>query len=323
MDFMLSIGTIGLLWIAIVWVLRMFHVSNINEKHVLITGCDTGFGNMLAKRLDKRGFAVIAACLHKQSLEELTSSCSKRLCAVQMDIREKEDIQRTFELVKQRLPPGRGLWALVNNAGVAGAYVPFDWMNQEEWNRVLQVNFFGLVNMTTIFAPLIKKEKGRVVNVSSITGRIAISGCGYSTSKFAVEGFTDCLRVQLRNFGVTTCLIEPGFFKTKLMDGIAAQREYIWQNLPDNIKAEYGQQYYEKTVKSVQASTDRIKEERSSMVVDAMEHSVSCWWPKSRYVVGWEAWFFFRILSFFPAGLTDIIMIILFSQPAPAPSRKG
>ncbi|XP_071951915.1 dehydrogenase/reductase SDR family member 9-like [Antedon mediterranea] len=302
-----------LTWTIILWLLRKINVSDIKSKHVLITGCDTGFGNMLAKRLDNKGFCVIATCLYKKSVDKLTSSCSESLYALQMDVSDKEDILRTLELVKQRLPTDKGLWALVNNAGVSGSYVPFDWMNGQEWDRILKVNFFGVVNVTTTFASLIKKGAGRVINVSSIVGRISLGGCGYSTTKFAVEGFTDCIRLQLRSFGVMTCLIEPGFFKTNLMDGIVERREMIWKNLPDDIKAEYGQDYYDKLVKLLQDTKDSMNGERSTIVVDAMEHSVTSWWPKSRYLVGWESWFLFRLFSFLPAGMIDPIMLRLFS----------
>lgn len=87
-----------------------------------------------------------------------------------------------------------GLWGLVNNAGVLGALAPTDWLTVEDYREPVEVNLFGLINVTLNMLPLVKKAQGRVINVSSIGGRVAFGGGGYTPSKYAVEGFNDCLR---------------------------------------------------------------------------------------------------------------------------------
>jgi len=87
-----------------------------------------------------------------------------------------------------------GLWGIVNNAGRALPMGPSEWMKVEDYHSTLKVNMNGCIAMTTIFLPLIKKARGRIVNVASVLGRVAANGGGYCISKFAVESFSDCLR---------------------------------------------------------------------------------------------------------------------------------
>jgi len=87
-----------------------------------------------------------------------------------------------------------GLWGLVNNAGIMGPSGPTDWLDIEHFREPIEVNLIGLINVTINMLPLIKKAKGRIVNMSSVAGCLAFSGGGYSPSKFGVEGFNDSLR---------------------------------------------------------------------------------------------------------------------------------
>ena len=86
------------------------------------------------------------------------------------------------------------MWAVVNNAGIAGVVAPGEWLKSEDFRQVMEINFFGVVFVTKAFLPLLRKEKGRVVNMSSLCGRFAMATTTYSASKYAVEGFSDSLR---------------------------------------------------------------------------------------------------------------------------------
>lgn len=87
-----------------------------------------------------------------------------------------------------------GLWGLINNAGIPGVLAPTDWLTLEDYREPIEVNLFGLISVTLNMLPLVKKAQGRVINVSSVGGRLAIVGGGYTPSKYAVEGFNDSLR---------------------------------------------------------------------------------------------------------------------------------
>lgn len=87
-----------------------------------------------------------------------------------------------------------GIWALVNNAGIAGSVGPVDWLTRREYEAVMSVNLYGIIDMTNACLPLLRKEKGRVVNMTSICGRITLAPTPYCASKYAAEACSDCLR---------------------------------------------------------------------------------------------------------------------------------
>ena len=91
-------------------------------------------------------------------------------------------------------PFAAGLWGLVNNAGIGGITTPTEWATKEDWMQCLSVNLFGVIYMTRAFLPLVRLAKGRVVNIASVMGRIALGSAPYCVSKYGVEAFSDCLR---------------------------------------------------------------------------------------------------------------------------------
>ena len=143
-----------------------------------------------------------------------------------------------------------GLWALVNNAGICYP-APIEWENAEEMKKTVDVNLWGTVSVTKAFLPLLKKTKGRIVNVGSILGRFVLyDRSAYCISKFAVEAFSDGLRREMKHFGVTVHIIETGAFKTKIM-GIETNcqcLERLWENLDTDTRENYGQEYYEQGI---------------------------------------------------------------------------
>ncbi|KAH0505550.1 17-beta-hydroxysteroid dehydrogenase type 6 [Microtus ochrogaster] len=173
-------------------------VSNLQDKHVFITGCDSGFGNLLARQLDRRGMRVLAACLTEKGAEELRNKTSDRLETVILDVTKTESIVAATQWVKERVG-NRGLWGLVNNAAVFPPISYIEWLKPEDYMSVFQVNLVGLAQVTLSMLFLVKKAQGRIVNVSSVLGRVAFFGGFYSCSKYGVEAFSDILRVTKQN----------------------------------------------------------------------------------------------------------------------------
>ncbi|KAL8163992.1 UNVERIFIED_CONTAM: Retinol dehydrogenase 7 [Gekko kuhli] len=221
-------------------------ISNLTEKYVFITGCCSGFGNLLARQLDARGFRVLAACFTPEGAEKLKQNASERLQTTILDVCSSESVAKATEWVKSHVGD-KGLWGLVNNAGIAIPCGPNEWMTKEDFKKVMDVNFLGMVDVTIHMMPLLRKAKGRVVNISSILGRIAIFGGGYCPSKFAVEGFSDCLRRESASFGLKVSIIEPGFFRTAITDDKALinNLKSLWEELPDETKRAYGESFLE------------------------------------------------------------------------------
>jgi len=300
--------------------IRLVKIGKYSDRFILVTGCDTGFGHLLAKRLDGYGCNVFAGCLMESGEVELKKSCSNRLQTFRLDVSQGDSVRKAFDFVKSKLPPGKGLWGLVNNAGIAGEGGRVEWIPKEKYQRVLDVNSLGLIDMTVVFLPLIKQAKGRVVNTASILGRYAFAMAPpYTMSKYCVEAFTDCLRRQMREYCVKSVLIEPGFFKTNITSAahIPKIMDQIWQGLTPEQQQEFGQTYFKEATEMYSKSTEMFND-KIEMVVDAYEHALLGTFPRARYVVGWDAKLFFLPMQWLPEWLGDWLVELLFKPPVPA-----
>ncbi|XP_077861852.1 retinol dehydrogenase 7-like [Saccoglossus kowalevskii] len=306
------------------WVVRKPTISGIPDKYVFITGCDTGFGNMLTKRLDKTGFHVYAACLTQDGCRSLKQSTSSRVTTLQMDVTNTQSIRQAYERVSKLIPPNKGLWGLVNNAGISGISCPYEWLQKEDYQQVINVNLLGMIDVTTIFLPLVKKTKGRIVNITSSCGRYVVPGGCYSISKFGAEAFCDGLRIMLHPFGVRVHIIEPGFFATNILDEdkLLGHITRIWNKLPKEIKKEYGDNYVEEFRSSTKDTVTRLVSPRTDKVINAFEHALTSWWPRTRYIVGFDANFLLIPITFLPAFITDVLHRAIAKQPIPEACTK-
>ncbi|XP_014809977.1 PREDICTED: dehydrogenase/reductase SDR family member 9 isoform X1 [Calidris pugnax] len=302
------LGIISLWWH---WRTRdRMKVTDLAGKYIFITGCDTGFGNMAAKIFDKKGFRVFASCLTETGAKELKAVTSKQLQTVLLDVRDSESVKKVAAWVKAEVQ-SEGLWGLVNNAGILGPTAPTDWLDIEHFREPIEVNLIGLINVTINMLPLIKKAKGRIVNVSSIGGRLAFSGGGYFPSKFGVEGFNDSLRRDMKAFGVKVCCIQPGLFKTALTDPaqVMKEKEVIWNKLPLDIKKQYGEEYFQKDAAKKEKLSRICLNKDISPVIQCMEHALTSLHPRAHYVVGQDAKYFWNPLSRMPAAVQDFLLL--------------
>lgn len=284
-------------------------IADVADKYVFITGCDSGFGNLAARTFDRKGFHVIAACLTESGSAALKAKTSERLHTVLLDVTNPENVKETAQWVKSYVGE-KGLWGLINNAGVLGVLAPTDWLTVDDYREPIEVNLFGLINVTLNMLPLVKKARGRVINVSSIGGRLAFGGGGYAPSKYAVEGFNDSLRRDMKAFGVHVSCIEPGLFKTELADPIKTTEKKlaIWNHLSPDIKQQYGEGYIEKSLHRLKSSTSSVNLDLS-LVVECMDHALTSLFPKTRYTAGKDAKTFWIPLSHMPAALQDFLLL--------------
>ncbi|XP_041437067.1 retinol dehydrogenase 9 isoform X4 [Xenopus laevis] len=215
----------------------------LTDKYVFITGCDSGFGNVLAKQLDRRGLRVLAACLTDKGAEELKKETSSRLRTIILDISDSQMVTSVTEWITNSVG-NEGLWGLVNNAGIV-LCGPNGLQRKEDFAKVLEVNLLGTIDVTLHLLPLIRRSRGRIVNVSSGAGRLAVTGGGYCLSKYGVEAFSDSLRREMYNFGVKVSIIEPGAFRTQMSqaENLKMSLTKLWEALPQEIKESYGEQY--------------------------------------------------------------------------------
>jgi len=260
------------------------------DKAVFITGCDSGFGHALALHLDKIGFTVFAGCLIKdgQGAKDLRLAASKKLQIVGVDVSKDSDVIQAEKFVRTNLPKGITFWGLVNNAGIGGGMVPLEWLSMEQFSKTLDVNLMGTVRTCKAFLPLIRKYKGRVVNVSSILGRAGTKSLSsYVTSKFAVQGFSDALRYEMRSLGVKVCIIEPGdYIAGTQISGVLATKEIdnMYNKTPEEVKRDYSD-YYAKHLayRKLRRDNPSSKSQNISPVIAAMTKSLMDKIPEARY----------------------------------------
>jgi len=291
-----------------------------NDKYVLITGCSSGFGYTLAIELDKQGFNVFAGVRNIQSKSLLDRHLSSRSIVFILDITKQEDIDTAYNLVKEKT---NTLHALVNNAGVSkGNYI--DWMTVELMRKHMDVNFFGHVAMTKKFLPLlISKRDSRVINISSISGFISFtSTAAYSTSKYALESFSDCLRREMAPWGLRVSIIEPGGMRTSFLNEQEAFSKKMWNELSSDTQQRWGEDFSNKLIKQMVDNPFMNNMEDPLKAVRAIQHAVMNTNPQIRYRPGWQAKLIFIIYLIFPDWLVDKLLFAGSSSLVPAGIRN-
>ncbi|NXN83756.1 RDH16 dehydrogenase, partial [Bombycilla garrulus] len=297
------------------FLLRRWHrerqtVPRLSEKHVLITGCDSGFGNLLARQLDARGLRVLAACLSDTGAAQLRAATSERLHTVLLDVTSSKSIADVTAWVRERVGD-QGLWGLVNNAGIAIPTAPNEWLTKEDFVKVLNVNLVGLVEVTLSLLPLVRRARGRVVNVSSVMGRLSFFGGGYCLSKHGVEAFSDSLSPRVAPGCETLTTGGPGAW--------ARLELWVW-NRGKGFRELWSEALEGSWGGGVEQSRStllhRLSSSRLSHVTDAMTHALLSRCPRSRYAAGWDARLIFLPLSYCPAWLTDAIAGLFLPIPA-------
>ncbi|KAM4608981.1 dehydrogenase/reductase SDR family member 9 [Polymixia lowei] len=294
------------IWFLYRWLKEIKRVPNKSDKYVYITGCDSGFGNQLAIHLDKLGFRVIAGCYTEKGEDELKKMSSDRLTTTHLDVTNSESVSKAAAVIKNVVGE-KGLWAVVNNAGVSVPSAPSDWLTIDDYKSMLAVNLNGVIDVTLSVLSLIKKAKGRVVNVASVFGRISPFGGPYCVSKYGVESFNDSLRINMAPFGVKVLCIEPGFFKTNVTDGSLLKRnlEKLWDKLPQDVKDDYGEDYMKLAFQKMDDRFSQLPDGDLMKVVNSMEHAISAVHPRTRYSPGWDAKFLWLPLSYMPTCIAD------------------
>lgn len=261
-------------------------VKNTSGKAVFITGCDSGFGWLLAQKLDHIGFHVFAGCLQpaQEGALELQRLCSKRLEIIDLDVTNNNSVVSAAELVRTTLD-GKELWAVVNNAGI-GFSSEIEFCTIEQFQQIHDVNAMGAVRVTKAFLPLLRKSRGRVVIVASFAGRNTVFGiCAYSMSKHAAVSFADGLRQEMGKFGVTVHTIEPYFYMTRIVDRERARlvAQSNWNNASPETHKDYGDEYFQAYLKTFDR-VEHVSRTNLDEVVSDMVDAVAAIQPKARYI---------------------------------------
>jgi NAD(P)-dependent dehydrogenase (short-subunit alcohol dehydrogenase family) len=253
-----------------------------DNKSVLVTGCSTGLGRSVALDLAARGWRVFAGIRKASDAKTLRKEATGELTPLILDVAQLDSVEAATAAVAEAT--GGTLDALVNNAGV---YLggPLELMRPEEIDQTFAVNVQGLLYLTRACLPLLRAGRGRIVNISSISGLVAMPGVSvYAGSKHAVEAITDSLRVELRPFGVKVIAVEPGGIKTPIWEKGAA-RDAAAQQSADRATRELYAPLLRLLEKLNARPSGLPPEDVAGVVIDALETAR----PKNRYLVGNDA----------------------------------
>jgi NAD(P)-dependent dehydrogenase (short-subunit alcohol dehydrogenase family) len=247
---------------------------------VLITGASRGIGRAAALALDREGYEVIAGVRDAEAAGRLAAEASGRLRTVRLDVTDASSVHAAADAVGGRLD------ALVNNAGVVvGGIV--EALDLEALRRQLEVNVVGQVAVTQALLPALRAAAGRVVFMSSVSGRVSAPAMTpYTASKFAIEAIADGLRLELRPWGIRVVLVEPGSIDTDLWRGAEAQFDTDVAAMTDEHRQLYsgllaGMRKMVRATAKRAAPVDRV--------AAAIVKAVTTERPRTRYVVGTDA----------------------------------
>jgi len=270
---------------------------------LLITGASTGIGRACAYYLDEMGYQVFAGVRQLSDGEALKSQASDRLTPVLLDVTDEGTIARALRQVQDGV--GSGLVGLVNNAGIAAA-APLEFIPLDVLRRQMEVNVIGQVAVTQAFLPLLRQSVGRVVFISSISGRVASPLLGpYAASKFALEALADTLRRELYPWGLKVSVVEPGRVDTPIWEKSVAAADGLVERLPAEAHALYGAMFARNRLSALRPYRGAPVE----AVARAVAHALTSRRPKTRYLVGRDARLVAPFLRLLPDWLLDRLMV--------------
>ncbi len=243
------------------------------QKAVLVTGASSGIGRNIAEHLAELGYFVYAGARKERDIAELNAI--ENIQAVRLDVTIQSDINSAVATVRAG---GRGLYGLVNNAGVLNLG-PLTQVEEDDIDFLFDVNIYGVYRVTKAFAPMLIENQGRITTTGSISGFISdASGGVYSMSKFAMEAFTDSLAAELEPQGVKVSIVEPGSFKSGILRTMAERRLKKAEAAGQDISEEQRQ----RTEGFIAAGESRPEPDA---VAAAVEHALFSNIPKRRYMV--------------------------------------
>ncbi|MBK5116871.1 MAG: SDR family oxidoreductase [Thermoleophilia bacterium] len=255
-----------------------------HQRTALVTGASTGIGRATALELARRGFAVLAGVRKPEDGEALQTSATGELEPVIIDVTDAASIEAAAAKVGEQA--GGGLAGLVNNAGIAYTG-PLEFVALDDLRHQLEVNLIGQLAVTQAMLPELRAASGRIVNVTSIGGLVATPFFGpYVASKFALEAVSDCLRIELRPWGIETIAIEPGSAATEIWDSGQAIADETRARMGAEAERLYGAALDQTQRISAATGARGIPPEEVARVI---HKALTVRRPRARYTVGRDA----------------------------------
>jgi NAD(P)-dependent dehydrogenase (short-subunit alcohol dehydrogenase family) len=266
---------------------------------VLVTGASTGIGEATVLHLKTLGFDAIGAVRKDEDAERLEG---RGIRTIRLDVTDAGQIAAARDELGDA-----PLVGLVNNAGIAVA-APIEFLPVDRFRQQLEVNVVGQLAVTQAFLPALRRARGRIVNVSSIGGRVGLPlVSAYNASKFGLEGMSDSLRREVRDHGVDVILIEPGGVKTPIWQKSRGSAEEMLADAPPEAEQLYGT-----LITAVRANTERIERDSGiepREVAEVIGTALTADRPKARYLVGKDAKLRARMAAVLPDRVMDRLIL--------------
>ena len=269
------------------------------KKVILITGCSSGFGFLAAARLAAKGHRVYATMRDTNKreflqLEAVRRGGARNIAILPLDVTQPDSIKAAVKTIVTR----EGVIdVLINNAGFGiGGF--FEDLSDADWHAQYDVNFFGVLNMTREVLPVMRpRRKGLIINISSMaafSGTPAFSA--YCSTKFALEGFSECLYMELKPLGINVAVVEPGSYRTRIFDDNARYAERF--NDPQSPYASKS-----RFLKALLATHIRQNRRDPEEVAVVLEDIINSPWPSFRNIIGIRSRLRFWAVRFLPFKL--------------------
>lgn len=270
------------------------------KKTILITGCSTGIGLEASKTLLKRGHQVIATCRDDKAEKMLLS---QGLSVVQMDMNNSDSIQKGFKRTLEL--SGGKLDVLINNAGFGQAGALED-LSRADLRQQFETNVFGLMELTALCIPVMRKNQfGRIINVSSVLGFISMPFRGaYNASKYAVEGLSDTLRLELHESGIKVITVEPGPIESQFRHTSVQKAEQAIGKKDSHYQKQYDFMMAEFSAQKSSSTFTKPPE----AVVKAFIHAIEARKPKAKYRVTFPTHLFAFLKRLLPTKVLDALL---------------
>ena len=276
---------------------------------IIISGASTGIGYHLSISLAQKGYYIFAGVRKDKDLENLKNLNLTNLLPIKFDVTDHQQIlSSSLTILKFSKDNKKPIIGLINNAGVSRKVLG-EFHDLKDARRVFDTNFFGMVDLTQTYLPILRETKGRIVMISSLSGLVGspISSI-YVASKFAMEGFSDSLRREINQFGISLSIIEPGYVKSSIFATSADESVISDDKL--EIVNKYYQKFYDEKAAAKRQKTLELADD-PIVVTNAVIDALTSKYPKTRYpvanaggipavVVDWARWLFpDRLLDLF------------------------
>uniref|UniRef100_A0A667ZSY6 Hydroxysteroid (17-beta) dehydrogenase 2 n=1 Tax=Myripristis murdjan TaxID=586833 RepID=A0A667ZSY6_9TELE len=278
--------------------------------------CDTGFGHALAKLLSEMGVTVFAGVLDVSGsgAQELRDCESANLHVLQLDVTDHAQIEQAYQYIHTQVREA-GLWGLVNNAGILGCVADGEIQPITAFRRCMDVNFLSAVKMCQVFLPLLRRSKGRIVNISSMAGEVSMPMfSAYGASKAALSNFSGVMRMELSKWGIKVSTIQPAGFRTNIFKNSEAwcsYKEEILKGLSSDTRRDYGEAYISSLLGGLSKMANQSSEDLRPVLED-MCHALMSLDPKPLYTPGQTAWIIPFLCRLCPTNIFDIMIMQTF-----------